>query len=423
MISLSRSLYTVALVLLTPLALLRLAWRARRQPEYLQHVGERFGRYARRLDLPVIWVHAVSVGETQAAHALIRALRSAYPHHRILITHMTPTGRQTGEQLLADEVERAYLPYDLPWAVERFLRHFRPCLGVLMETELWPNLLVHCRRRHIPLLLVNARMSQRSARGYARVAHLTREALSTLTVVGAQSVADAQRLAALGANRVEVTGNVKFDRLPATADLDLGRTFRERLGTRFVFLAASTREGEEALILDALASLDPDILLVLVPRHPQRFEEVAALVHRRGLSMQRRSDGQRLQADTRVWLGDSMGELFAYYAACDVAFVGGSLLPLGGQNLLEALAVGKPVLVGPHTFNFLDATAAAVEIGAALRVQDAAELEKAVTALRADPAQRRRMGEAAMALMQRHAGATGRTLALIESLLPSKQVA
>ena len=413
----ARLLYTVALVVLTPLALVRLVWRARRQREYLEHVGERFGAYRVRADLPVIWVHAVSVGETHAAHPLICALRTAHPDHRIVLTHMTPTGRRTGEQLFGNEVARVYLPYDLPWTVERFLRHFRPKVGVLIETEVWPNLLARCAGTHIPVVLANARMSERSARGYARVARLTREAMGSLAAVGAQSEADAQRLTRLGARRVEVTGNIKFDRLPSGADLALARSFRARTAKRFVFLAASTRAGEEELVLDALTGLEADILLALVPRHPQRFDEVAALLDKRRLPHQRRSDEQPVRADTRVWLGDSMGELFSYYAACDVAFVGGSLLPLGGQNLLEPLALGKPVLIGPHTFNFAEASEAAVQAGAAIRVVDSIGLRQMVRALRADSDRCRSLGEAGINFMKRHAGATQRTVALIESAL------
>jgi 3-deoxy-D-manno-octulosonic-acid transferase len=366
----------------------------------------------------VIWLHAVSVGETRAAEPLVKALEAAYPEHQILLTHMTPTGREASEQAFGERVLRCYVPYDLPWAVAAFLRHFRPRVGALLETELWPNLIHGCSARNVPLFLVNARLSERSARGYARVAGLARDALGALADVGAQTEADAQRLKALGARHVEVTGNLKFDRGPKPEDLLRAQYFRELFDPqRPVFLAASTREGEEELVLDALDDAPVELLTVMVPRHPQRFGAVAELLTRRGLRFQRRSEGQPIGPDTRVLLGDSMGELFAYYAACDVAFVGGSLLPLGGQNLLEACAVGKPALIGPHTFNFEEATRLAVQAGAAIQVPDAAALGHVLRSLLQDQARRERMGQAGRELMQQHQGATQRTLALLATAL------
>jgi 3-deoxy-D-manno-octulosonic-acid transferase len=413
----SGRIYSALLFLLAPLALLRLAWRARRQPDYLRNVGERFGRYAAPVDQPLLWVHAVSVGEVRAAEPLVRALQSTYSSHRILLTHMTPTGRQTGEQVFGDAVLRCYLPYDLPFAVARFLRHYRPRVGVLMETELWPNLIEASRRAGVPILLVNARLSERSARGYARLGGLTCETLQRLAAVGAQSDADAVRLRALGAAQVTVTGNLKFDRGPKPADLALAAKLRDGFGARPVLVAASTRDGEEERVLDAVATMPSDLLTVIVPRHPQRFQDVAQVLERRGIPYQRRSEDVRVRAGTRVLLGDSMGELFAYYAACDIAFIGGSLLPLGGQNLLEACAVGKPVLIGPHTFNFAEATRLALEAGAARRVADVAALSGALRELLDDAARRERMGKAGLALMQQHQGATQRTLELVRSVL------
>lgn len=410
----TRALYTAVLALATPFALLRLGWRARRQPAYLRHVPERFGCYpAAALDRP-IWLHAVSVGETRAAEPLVAALCAQHPGRAVLLTHTTPTGRQTSVDLFGDSVARCYLPYDLPFAVQRFLRHYRPAIGMLMETELWPNLIAACRGAGIPLVLVNARLSERSARGYERVRTLAAEALAGLAAVGAQSEADAQRLRRLGAREVRVTGNLKFDRMPAPADLDTGAGLRALCGTRPVFLAASTREGEEALILEAMRDAPADLLTVIVPRHPQRFDAVAQLLERNRIAYQRRSAQQPVLPATRVLLGDSMGEMYAYYAACDVAFVGGSLLPLGGQNLLEACAVGRPVLIGPHTFNFAEATAAAVEAGAAIRVADAGELATALAALLQDAPRRERMADAGRRLVHAHQGATARTLALLE---------
>jgi len=269
----ARFVYTLAVLALLPWAVLHLLWRGRRQPEYLRHWGERFGSFAaadvKDPPQPVIWLHAVSVGETRAAQPLVAALRERYPGHRILFTHMTPTGRATSEALFGDSVERIYLPYDTPWAMRRFLRHYRPQLGLIIETELWPNLIAACRQAQVPLRLVNARLSERSARRYAMFPALTREALRGLVAIGAQSAADAARLEALGAHGVTVTGNVKFDIEAPQEQLELGRELRARYGSRPVWLAASTREGEEALILDAWRRAgDGDALLVLVPRRP-----------------------------------------------------------------------------------------------------------------------------------------------------------
>ncbi len=411
-----RFAYTLFLYLLLPFVWLRLAWRARRQRGYLQHVGERFGRYARGPDAPLIWVHAVSVGETRAAEPLVRALRAKYPGHRVLLTHMTPTGRETGERLFGDDVLRCYLPYDYPAAVGRFLGHFRPRAGILMETEVWPNLIRACRAQGVPLYLANARLSEKSFAGYRHFPALTRESFAGFAAVAAQSDDDARRLALLGAAPVYVTGSVKFDVAPPPEQLELGHAWRRNYGEhRRVLLAASTREGEEALLLDALATLDvPDGLVVVVPRHPQRFDAVERLLASRAIRYQRRSANAPVAPDTRVVLGDSMGELFAYYAACDVAFIGGSLLPLGGQNLIEACAAGKPVLIGASTYNFAEAVEHAVRAGAAVQVPDAAAVAREAARLLRDGAARQRMGLAGLALCAAHRGATARVVELIK---------
>lgn len=357
----------------------------------------------------------MSVGETRAAEPLVKALRERWPDHHLLLTHMTPTGRATGEQVFGDGVSRGYLPYDLPWAAARFLSHFRPELGLLLETELWPNLIHACRAKSVPLYLVNARLSERSARGYARFSGPTRATLQELAGVAAQTGADAQRLTALGASKVVVCGNLKFDRSPRSQDLEQGERFRGWFAGRRVLVAASTREGEEEKVLAAVElAADRELLTVIVPRHPQRFDAVARMLAGRSLTYQRRSEGRPVAATTAVVLGDSMGELFAYYAACDLAFVGGSLLPLGGQNLLEACAVGTPVIVGPYTFNFDEATRLAVDAGAALQVRDEQELGQVVARLLSDSEQRSRMGQAGLALMRQHQGATQRIVALVQ---------
>lgn len=416
-----RLLYTLALWLLLPYIFLRLLWRARRQPEYLRHVGERFGFYSIQSNLPVIWLHTVSVGETRAAQSLVDRLRAAYPGHQILLTHTTPTGRAAGEQLYGDSVLRVYLPYDYPFAVSRFLHHFKPRFGILMETEIWFNLIYACRESNVPLLLLNARLSEKSAQGYARFARLTREALGGLAAVAAQTREDAARLTALGAQNVSVMGNLKFDIEPPPAMLERGRQWRGQFGAaRKVLLAASTRDGEEALLLDALQQVQsPGLLLVIVPRHPQRFTEVAALLERRDIPYQRRSkiaEGVAISPQTQAVLGDSMGEMFAYYAAADLAFVGGSLLPYGGQNLIEACAAGAPVVVGPHTYNFAEATRLAVASGAVVQVQDSSELAKKLQLLLDDPDALREMRQCCTGFVEPNRGATDRSLQIVASI-------
>ncbi len=405
-------LYRLGLLLAAPLIPLRLLWRGRRERGYLEHWGERLGSGA--APTGALWIHAVSVGEMRAAQPLISALREAHPDVPILLTCMSSTGRATAESLYGSFAHIVYLPYDYAWLMRRFLRRTQPRAGILMETELWPNLIHAAARAGVPLMLANARLSARSARGYARLPALVRACLQRIDVVAAQTDADAARLKELGARTTHVTGNLKFDIAPPHAQLERGAVWKANWGSRLVLLAASTREGEEALLLRAFAGAAPaNVLLLLVPRHPQRFDEVAGLIKAAGLPYQRRSDEAPLAVDTRVLLGDSLGELFAYYAACDVAFVGGSLMPLGGQNLIEAASVGRPVLVGPHTFNFEEATRLAIESGAAMRVSDATDLMTHALTLLADEAGRARMGEAGLAFAARHGGAATRVAGLL----------
>jgi 3-deoxy-D-manno-octulosonic-acid transferase len=296
------------------------------------------------------------------------------------------------------------------------LRHFKPQVGVLLETEIWFNLIHGCHDAHIPLLLLNARLSEKSAARYARIPNLCREGLNQLSAISAQSQEDATRLHALGAQNVSVMGNLKYDIAPPPAMLESGKHMRIQFGTdRPVFLAASTRVGEEALLLQALKQIDvPTLLTVIVPRHPQRFDEVASLLTQHGIRFQRRSENRPIAADTQVVLGDSMGEMFAYYAACDIAFIGGSLLPFGGQNLIEACAVGKPVIIGPHTYNFTQASILAVEHGAAIRVQDATSLADTLQRLLQQPEKLNQMGNAGLAFVNANHGATELALATIK---------
>lgn len=411
--------YTALLWLLLPYVFFHLLWRGRKQPEYLKHIPERFGFFAISADKPVIWLHTVSVGETRAAASLIKRLIECYPNHQLLLTHTTPTGRAASEQLYRDKVLRVYLPYDYPFAVRHFLRHFQPRIGILLETEIWFNLIHGCHSENTPLLLLNARLSEKSSSRYALFPKLTRQGLSELHSIAAQTDSDAKRLLFLGAENITLMGNLKFDIEPPSAMLDLGKQLRVSFGTdRNIFLAASTREGEESLILSALRNIQiPNLLTIIVPRHPQRFDEVAALIAREGFIFQRRSSNEPIRAETQIVLGDSMGEMFAYYAACDVAFIGGSLLPFGGQNLIEACAVGKPVLIGPHTYNFEQASLLAIECGAARRVADVTEIASTLRTLFSDPGKIQAMGSAGLGFVRANQGATEKALVLVSAAI------
>jgi 3-deoxy-D-manno-octulosonic-acid transferase len=402
-----RFLYTLALHLVLPFAVLRLWWRGRAEAGYRESLPERFGVYDTDRPERLIWLHAVSVGEARAAQPLVHGLATAFPDHRLLMTCTTAAGRDTIRQVYGESVLAAYLPYDLPWAVQRFLEYFRPRLAILMETEVWPNLVAGCAVYSVPVLLANARLSASSAAGYRRWERLARPAFGAIGAVCAQSAADAARLRALGARNVEVTGNLKFDVAPDDAKVAAGREWRRELG-RNVVLLASTREGEEEMLL---THANVDALLVVVPRHPRRFDEVAQW------AQSRRSRDVRPQAADRVFLGDTMGEMAFYYGACDVAVIGGSFAPLGGQNLIEALAVGAPVIVGPHMFNFSEATQLALQAGAAAQVADAAAAMHDAFVLLGDGARRKKMSEAGKALCAAHRGATERHLAVCRRLL------
>lgn len=406
-----------------PVVLVRLWWRGRREPGYRQHIAERFGFYSAAPKQAMIWVHAVSVGETRAAEPLVELLLAKYPAHTILLTHMTPTGRATGQALFGkhgSRVVQSYLPYDTGWMAARFLRRFLPSACILMETEVWPNMIAQCVRHKVPIALVNARLSARSLAKAERLSGLMHEAAAGISCVAAQTESDAARFRQLGVRDVQITGSIKFDVMPPDSAIANGVAMRTQFGTRPVLLCASTRDGEEAMILDAMKTMSlDDVLVLLVPRHPQRFDEVARLIASYGFRVMRRSASNAVAVppDVGIFLGDSMGEMFAYYAACDVAFIGGSLLPLGGQNLIEACALGKPVLVGPHTFNFGPITEDAIAAGAASRVADAdAMLDQAMRLVRADDG-RIEMGVRARVFAQQHRGATERTVSLLQALI------
>ena len=423
------ALYGVLWRLLLPLALLRLWWRGRAEPVYRQRWGERLG-WARRPAVhagsgaPLIWVHAVSLGETRAAAPLIAALRQQCPGMRLLLTHMTATGWQAGAALLQAGDVQSWLPYDLPGPMRRFLRQHRPDVAVLIETEVWPNLAVQCRRIGLPLLLANARLSARSAARWQRWPALAQAAWPGLDVA-AQTPDDAARIAALGVARVQVMGNLKFDMQPDAALLRLGAQWRQA-ARRPVLLLASTRsagaDSEEQRLLRALPpGLAQRALLVWVPRHPQRFDAVAGLLAAQGWTVRRRSAAPP-PGDAGVWLGDSVGEMAAYYAMADAAFVGGSLLPLGGQNLIEACACGCPVVLGPSQFNFAEAAQAACDAGAAVQVQDAAQVWQALTAWLDDAAARDAASRRAREFAAAHQGAAARQARWIAAHLPAKSV-
>lgn len=435
--------YTLGWLAGLPLAAAYLLWRAVRQPAYLRHWDERFlGRGAARPagdGSPVFWLHAVSVGETRAAQPLVELLARRHEQARFVLTHMTPTGRAAGLELaraLPGRVEQRYLPYDVPFAVRRFLHETRPRLGILMETEIWPNLLQAARAAGVPVMLANGRLSQRSLEKALRLAGLLRNAAAAVAVVAAQSPADAARIGALYRGPVAVTGNVKFDRMPEAAQIELGLRLRARLRARYalpaggrpVWLFASTRAGEERLILQALraraAQEAVPPLLLFVPRHPQRFEEVAGLLRAEGASLLRRADFAEPPAPrdsaAPFLLGDSMGEMALYYAMADVALIGGSLLPLGGQNLIEACACSCPVVFGPHMFNFSQAAEDAAGCGAALRAADADAALAAMARIASDSALRAKMAQAGAEFAQAHRGATARTVELIERLLEGR---
>ena len=415
------ALYNLFWHLALPFVPLRLWWRGRKEPLYRHDWSQRFARTYPPLKntQPLIWLHAVSLGETRAAQPLIHALRAQYPGHAFLITHMTATGRAAAQQLYGDFAELCFLPYDLPWTVTRFLRHYRPSLGIIMETEVWPNLLLRAEALGVPMALVNARLSERSAHGYARFGTFARAAFASFDLVLAQSESDAARLRGIGARNTEVSGNLKFDvpnEAGPSADL-----FKQWFAVRRVLLLASTREGEEELLLNALADkpLAADVLVVLVPRHPQRFDEIAQMLQKRGIKYVRRSELRGPAPSDAVFLGDSMGEMSAYYAACDLAFIGGSLLNYGAQNLIEACAQGAPVLLGPSTFNFAQAAELAMQHGAAIQVEDAGHLFQCAGALLDDPARRNAMSEAGLAFCAAHRGAARRTVAELAKILGS----
>jgi 3-deoxy-D-manno-octulosonic-acid transferase len=419
-----RAAYLLVTALAVPLLLVHLLWRGLRIPAYRRGIPQRFGFGLPVVRSPAIWVHAVSVGEVQAAAPLVRALLDRYPDVPLVLTTMTPTGAERGRALFGDRVVGCYVPYDLAFSVRRFMDQLRPRLALVLETELWPNLWNECGRRGVPLVLASARVSPRSVRWYRRLLPLFRDVLSHSVVIAAQTPADADRFLSLGAapERTQVTGNIKFDyELPPEVP-QRGADFRARHATgRPVWVAASTHEGEEEQVLAvhrAVLAHHPEALLLLVPRHPQRFAAVAELIEREGFTCVRRSGDRTAAAGTQVLLGDSMGELTTFYAAADVAFVGGSLVRIGGHNLLEPAALALPLVTGPHNENAADIALLMSDCGALQALPDVATVAVAITRLLADGDERQRRGQAGRAALAANRGAVARLLALVEPLVP-----
>lgn len=417
-----RQLYTLILCLILPFVLLRLYWRSLKGPEYRRRILERFGILSTPKIRGSLWLHTVSVGETQAAEPLVRRLQKQFPDLPIVITTTTPTGSERVKRLFGDSVIHCYFPYDLPFAINGFLKTLQPRMLVMMETEVWPNLLALCERNAIPTILANARLSERSARGYARLGPFTRQTFGRIGLVAAQSPADAERFLGLGlpADRVRVTGSIKFDiRLPASLK-EQAESLRRTWSGRPVWVAASTREGEDEQVLDAhrrLLKNLPEALLVLVPRHPERFDKVALLCQREEFSVVRRSTGEPCGPEVQVLLGDTMGELTLFLAAADVAFVGGSLVATGGHNVLEPAALGLPVVFGPHMFNFAMISRMLLAEGAALEVGSATALAEVVTDWLSDASLRARFGENGLRVVEANRGALERLFDIIRSYL------
>lgn len=414
-----RKLYTLLLYLLTPFVIARLAWRGIRAPDYWRRWPERFGSIEPALGERVIWIHAVSVGEVLATEPVVRALVEQYPEHSILLTTVTPTGSARVTALFGNAVAHVYAPYDLPAAVSKFLDRVRPQLAIVMETELWPNLFHACQQRSVPLLLVNARLSEKSVAGYQRVRSLASQTLSAVTEIAAQSELDAGRFRSLGADerRIKVTGNMKFEQRIPPSLLERAEVLRRDWGVgRAVWVAGSTHEGEDEQLLDVFRQLRQqfmDCLLVLVPRHPERFETVTELCRHRGYNTVLRSEGVSCTPDTEVFIGDSMGELPLFYAASDVAFVGGSLVRHGGHNLLEPAALGVPVVTGPHVFNFVEICELLLQAGACEKVEDTAGLLRTVSLWLEDANERHRVGQRGRQVVEKNRGALQSVLAMI----------
>lgn len=417
-----RIVYSILLYLLMPLVCLRLLWRGRRAPAYWQRWGERFAFTLPNIAPHGIWIHAVSVGEFQAAQPLIKALLTQYPELPILITTTTPTGSARVQATFAGQVSHVYLPYDLPIAMQRFVKAVQPRLLILMETELWVNLLHVCQQHEIPVILANARLSARSAAGYQRVVKLIRPALQSLHCIAVQTEEEAARFQQLGAAAeiLKVIGSIKFDLELSPTLPQQGLVLRQHFGERVVWIAASTHADEDEIILAAFQQIRakvPHLLLILVPRHPERFNAVATLCKQVDLKFKRRSFGEIANSETAIYLGDTMGELMLLFAASDIAFMGGSLVPTGGHNLLEPAALGLPVIFGEHIFNFKEISQRLLSEHAAIKVHDMQELTVQVLNYAQQPELRQATGARGKAFVEKNRGALQRLLNLIANVI------
>lgn len=416
-----RVFYNILFYCILPFLMLRLFCRSFRQPDYRKRINERFGFYPCKFEKS-IWVHAVSVGETLAAIPLIKSLKEKYPNIPVIVTTMTPTGAQRIQTAFGDKITHLYIPYDFSGAVKRFLNNINPIIAIIMETELWPNLLYFTTVKKIPICLVNARLSEKSAKSYAKIPEITRQMLNQITIIAAHGVLDAQRFIELGApaERVFVTGNIKFDIDIPQAVREKGESLRSEFGKeRFVWIGASTHEGEEEILLAAhqqLLTKDKNALLVLVPRHPNRFDAIAKMSAQK-LKVCRRSKQEICQAETQVYLGDTMGELVMLYSASDVAFVGGSLIPRGGHNILEAAALAKPLLTGNSLYNFAEISDKFLNADALIKVKDSKQLAEELTLLMQNDTRCREVGDRALQVVTANRGALAKQVGLIEKTL------
>ncbi|MCP3868560.1 MAG: 3-deoxy-D-manno-octulosonic acid transferase [Gammaproteobacteria bacterium] len=419
-------LYSLFLHLLLPFMLLRLLWRSIDAPAYRRRWAERFGVCPVPGRPGSLWIHAVSVGETQAVEPLVKQFLADFPEVPVTITTTTPTGSERVRKLFGCRVHHSYCPFDTPWAVKNFLKRVRPRILVMVDTEIWPNLLAACEKRKVPTILANARLSESSAARYARLGSFTRETFRLISLIAAQADADADRFIALGAipDRVRTTGSIKFDiRLPASLH-EQAAVLGRQWGNRPVWVGASTHEGEDEQLIEAHRSIlkkHPEALLVLVPRHPERFDKVAALCQKAGFKTDRRSENAPCESDSAIYLGDTMGELTLIIAAADIAFVGGSLVPVGGHNILEPAALGVPILFGPCMFNFTHIGSMMKERGAAVQVENIDQLSATVSHWFGNASERVQVGENGRQVVENNRGATERLYGIIEERIGMDQ--